>query len=169
MAFSNTGIFLSDTRDLTEAELGFFHEPVLGFSDRKIPPSPRDHGSDISIPRDQNAPDQDREDKQKQDQDQEREKSKRFREERENERDDDDDDGASKTPIRSDQMIPATPRRCPAAPRKVPARRVKKIMSDTGGRCRRRIFVDASREIESLFPQTFLEDLSNKMKKARYC
>lgn len=72
-----------------------------------------------------------------------------------------DNDGC-KTPTSLEQKIPLMI--CPPAPRKaksVPSKKRKALSSQ------RRILLDYSSEVESMFPKALLADLGNKIKKAR--
>ncbi|GLT67066.1 hypothetical protein SLA2020_393990 [Shorea laevis] len=67
-----------------------------------------------------------------------------------------------KTPKSLDHRIP-TMLKCPPAPRKpksLPSAKRKEVL-------RRRILLDLTKEIESLFPPVLLADLGNKIKKVR--
>lgn len=72
------------------------------------------------------------------------------------------DNGVCKTPTSLDQKISVLI--CPPAPRKaksVPSKKRKGLSSQ------RRILLDYSSEVESMFPEAVLADLGNKIKKVR--
>nr|POE54100.1 cyclin-dependent protein kinase inhibitor smr3 [Quercus suber] len=76
-------------------------------------------------------------------------------------RDVEDDDDGFRTPTSLDHKIPES-LRCPPAPRKP-----KPIPSTKRKAGRRRIMLDLSNEIDSLFPPALLVDLRVKIKKIR--
>ncbi|KAL6967503.1 hypothetical protein U1Q18_033313 [Sarracenia purpurea var. burkii] len=75
----------------------------------------------------------------------------------------DDDDGGFRTPTSLDQRIPLIPQCPPPAPRKpkslIPLKKRKAAS--------RRMLLDLSSEVESLFPASLLADLGGKIKKVR--
>ncbi|XP_022753596.1 cyclin-dependent protein kinase inhibitor SMR3-like [Durio zibethinus] len=78
----------------------------------------------------------------------------------ENGEDDENNDGFN-TPTSLDHKIPVM-LKCPPAPRKP-----KSLPSPKQNAFRRRILLDLTKEIESLFPPALLADLGNKIKKVR--
>ncbi|OMO91242.1 hypothetical protein COLO4_18500 [Corchorus olitorius] len=78
-------------------------------------------------------------------------------------KEEEDDDGF-KTPTCLDQKIPAM-LKCPPAPRKPKALPISPAKRKAN--FRRRILLDFTKEIESLFPPALLADLGNKIKKVR--
>ncbi|TYI90737.1 hypothetical protein E1A91_D03G142500v1 [Gossypium mustelinum] len=80
---------------------------------------------------------------------------------------DENDNDGFKTPTSLDHKIPAaTILKCPPAPRKPKS---LPIISSPAKRksLRRRILLDLTKEIESLFPPALIADLGNKIKKVR--
>jgi len=155
MGFSDAGIYLSDPNNLCQTELGFFHEPSLGFSDQSDP----QNEFHITPPIYQELQDQDLEPKSQETNNFSRKEGATVKKEEEEE------DDYCKTPTRSDQILSAMPRICPPAPRKpkrVPSRSLKVRNSY---RSKRMIILNVSREIDCLFNPT---SLCNKIKKARY-
>ncbi|AEC08183.1 Cyclin-dependent protein kinase inhibitor SMR10 [Arabidopsis thaliana] len=155
MGFSDAGIYLSDPNNLCQTELGFFHEPSLGFSDQSDP----QNEFHITPPIYQELQDQDLEPKSQETNNCSRKEGATVKKEEEEE------DDYCKTPTRSDQILSAMPRICPPAPRKpkrVPSRSLKVRNSY---RSKRMIILNVSREIDCLFNPT---SLCNKIKKARY-
>ncbi|PPD87572.1 hypothetical protein GOBAR_DD15477 [Gossypium barbadense] len=78
---------------------------------------------------------------------------------------DENDNDGFKTPTSLDHKIPAaTILKCPPAPRKPKS---LPIISSPAKRksLRRRILLDLTKEIESLFPPALIADLGNKIKK----
>ncbi|KAK8601595.1 hypothetical protein V6N12_051424 [Hibiscus sabdariffa] len=75
----------------------------------------------------------------------------------------DENDDGFKTPTSLDHKIPAI-LKCPPAPRKPKS---LPIISAKRKAFRRRILLDLTKEIESLFPPALLADLGNKIKKVR--
>ncbi|KAG7572911.1 hypothetical protein ISN44_As09g012510 [Arabidopsis suecica] len=154
MGFSDAGIYISDQNNLCETELGFFHEPSLGFSDRSVHTSPQQEFH-IIPPIYQEL--QDLETKSQETSNCSCKEGASFKREEE--------EDYCKTPTRSDQILPKIPRICPPAPRKpkrVPSRSLKVRNSY---RSKRMIILNVSREIDCLFNPT---SLCNKVKKARY-
>ncbi|CAD5319796.1 unnamed protein product [Arabidopsis thaliana] len=118
MGFSDAGIYLSDPNNLCQTELGFFHEPSLGFSDQSDP----QNEFHITPPIYQELQDQDLEPKSQETNNCSRKEGATVKKEEEEE------DDYCKTPTRSDQILSAMPRICPPAPRKpkrVPSRSLK--------------------------------------------
>ncbi|GMJ10733.1 hypothetical protein HRI_004742500 [Hibiscus trionum] len=76
---------------------------------------------------------------------------------------DDENDDGFKTPTCLDHKIPAI-LKCPPAPRKLKS---LPIISAKRKASRRRILLDFTKEMESLFPPPLLADLGNKIKKVR--
>ncbi|XP_039026374.1 cyclin-dependent protein kinase inhibitor SMR10-like [Hibiscus syriacus] len=76
---------------------------------------------------------------------------------------DDENDDGFKTPTSLDHRIPAI-LKCPPAPRKPKSLPIK---SPKRKAFRRRILLDLTKEMESLFPPALLADLGNKIKKVR--
>ncbi|KAE8688885.1 17.4 kDa class I heat shock family protein [Hibiscus syriacus] len=76
---------------------------------------------------------------------------------------DDENDDGFKTPTSLDHKIPAI-FKCPSAPRKPKS---LPIISPKRKAFRRRILLDLTKEMESLFPPALLADLGNKIKKVR--
>ncbi|OMO67757.1 hypothetical protein CCACVL1_20340 [Corchorus capsularis] len=76
------------------------------------------------------------------------------------------DDDGFKTPTCLDQKIPAM-LKCPPAPRKPKALPIISSSAKRKANFRRRILLDFTKEIESLFPPALLADLGNKIKKVR--
>ncbi|XVE79587.1 hypothetical protein DITRI_Ditri14bG0070600 [Diplodiscus trichospermus] len=79
----------------------------------------------------------------------------------ENGEDRDENKDGFKTPTSLDHKIPVM-LKCPPAPRKP-----KSLPSPKRKAFRRRILLDLTKEIESLFPPALLADLGNKIKKVR--
>ncbi|XWS71695.1 hypothetical protein CRYUN_Cryun03dG0160800 [Craigia yunnanensis] len=73
----------------------------------------------------------------------------------------DENDDGFKTPTSLDHKISVMPK-CPPAPRKP-----KSLPSPKRKAFHRRILLDLTKEIESLFPPALLADLGNKIKKVR--
>ncbi|CAI9108096.1 OLC1v1007617C1 [Oldenlandia corymbosa var. corymbosa] len=74
-------------------------------------------------------------------------------------------DGLS-TPTSSDHKIPALV--CPPAPRKpktIPSAAAAAAIKRN--RCRKRVFLDLTNEVESMFPESVRADFGNKIKKVR--
>jgi hypothetical protein len=142
MGVSDSQMFLSE-KDLNAMEFNFLVPPTLEFRE--------DHGKPEVV---------------KQEEEEEEKKKKKkikipsvtvgeFR-------DVEDDEDGFKTPTSLDHKIPAI-LQCPPAPRKP-----KTIPLTKRKAARQRILLDLSNDIEALFPQALLEDLSRgKIKKIR--
>jgi hypothetical protein len=76
----------------------------------------------------------------------------------------DEDNDGFKTPTSLDHKIPVI-LQCPPAPRKPKPKSIPSTKRKAG---RRRILLDLSIEIESMFPPALLVDLSGKIKKIRH-
>lgn len=158
MGFSDAGIVLSDQNNLCESELGFLHEPSLGFSDRIVHSSPQ-HEFHIISPIYQELQDQDQ-DLETKSRERSNCSSEGVRVKKESQEED-----YCKTPTRTDQILPAIPRICPPAPRKPKAVPSRSFKVRNSYKSRRMIILNVSREIDCLFNST---SLGNKTKKARY-
>ncbi|KAE8039043.1 hypothetical protein FH972_011491 [Carpinus fangiana] len=143
MGVSDSQMFLSE-KDLNAMEFNFLVPPTLEFQE--------DHGKPEVV-------------KQEEEEEEENKKKKKinipsvtvgeFR-------DVEDDEDGFKTPTSLDHKIPAI-LQCPPAPRKP-----KTIPLTKRKAARQRILLDLSNDIEALFPQALLEDLSRgKIKKIR--
>ncbi|KAL3518199.1 hypothetical protein ACH5RR_020788 [Cinchona calisaya] len=75
-------------------------------------------------------------------------------------REEEEEEEGCTTPTSVDQQIP--PQVCPPAPRKP-----KSVPSSTTKGSRRRVLLDLSNEVESLFPPALLADFGKKIKKIR--
>lgn len=163
MGVSDSQMFFSD-KDLNARKLNFLARPTLEFQDQCPTASSEDHGL-LKKPEVKEKEDQDQ-----QDHDEEKEdkckisvSSLRLKipSPRELRNIEDDDDDGFKTPTSLDKKIPVV-LQCPPAPRKPKPRAV---LTKRRGAARRRILLDLSNEIESLFPAALLVDLSGKIKK----
>ncbi|XP_040994037.1 cyclin-dependent protein kinase inhibitor SMR3-like isoform X1 [Juglans microcarpa x Juglans regia] len=161
MGVSDSQMLFSD-KDLNAMKLNFLAKPTLEFQDQCPTAPSEDHGL-IKKP----------EVKEKEDQEQDHEEkedkcnisvlsSLRLKIPPPGEfRNVEDDDDGFKTPTSLDNKIPVV-LQCPPAPRKPKPRAVQ---TKRRGAARRRILLDLSNEIESLFPPALLVDLSGKIKK----
>lgn len=157
MGLSDAGIYNSDQNNLCETELGFFHEPSLGFSDRSVHTSPQQEFHIIPpIYQELQDQDQDLETKSQNTSNCSCKEGANFKREEEY---------YCKTPTRSDQILPAIPRICPPAPRKPKRAPSRSLKVRNSYKSKRMIILNVSREIDCLFNPT---SLCNKIKKARY-
>lgn len=78
---------------------------------------------------------------------------------------DDDDDDGFRTPTSLDHKIPVITH-CPTPPRKIIPSRKRKLVSPRILRPRK-LLLDLSEEVDSMFPQALQQDIGRKIKKAR--
>ncbi|KAM4083263.1 hypothetical protein ACJW30_08G043100 [Castanea mollissima] len=159
MGVSDSQMFLSE-KDLNSMELNFLVRPTLDFQDR-CPTAPSEEEEDHELYK---RPEVKEEEKQQEEEDKRKisVSSLEVKVPSLGElRDVEDDDDGFRTPTSLDHKIPQS-LQCPAAPRKP-----KPIPSTKRKAGRRRIMLDLSNEIESLFPPAVLVDLRVKIKKIR--
>ncbi|KAG6629214.1 cyclin-dependent protein kinase inhibitor SMR12-like [Carya illinoinensis] len=158
---SDSQMLLSD-KDLNAMKLNFLAKPTLEFQDQCPTAPSEDHGllkkSEVKEKEDQEQDHEEKEDKCKISV----LSSLRLKIPPPGEFSDvEDDDDGFKTPTSLDNKIPVV-LQCPHAPRKLKPRAVQ---TKRRGFARRRILLDLSNEIESLFPPALRVDLSGKIKK----
>ena len=160
MGVSDSQMFLTE-KDLNSMELNFLVRPTLDFQDQCPTAPSEEEKEDHELFK---RPEVKEEEKQEEEED----KCKISVSSLEVKvpslgelRDVEDDDDGFRTPTSLDHKIPES-LQCPPAPRKP-----KPIPSTKRKAGRRRIMLDLSNEIESLFPPALLVDLHVKIKKIR--
>ncbi|KAK7825632.1 cyclin-dependent protein kinase inhibitor SMR3 [Quercus suber] len=163
MGVSDSQMFLTE-KDLNSMELNFLVRPTLDFQDQ-CPTAPSEEEEEVHEL--YKSPEVKEEEKQEEEEEEE-DKCKISVSSLEVKvpslgelRDVEDDDDGFRTPTSLDHKIPES-LRCPPAPRKP-----KPIPSTKRKAGRRRIMLDLSNEIDSLFPPALLVDLRVKIKKIR--